>query len=131
MSKNSMCALKLAGGGLCVVAALALAMPASAQNVPHSLVASPDIYKVIAENDQYRVIEVTWKPGQRDVPHSHPASAVYYTMDCTLRGYGPNGALLGQSERKAGTAVVQPPIAAHAVENAGTSVCKLIMFEPK
>jgi hypothetical protein len=103
---------------------------AMAQGVPHSLVASPEIYKLIAENEQYRVIEVTWKPGQRDQFHAHPASAVYYLTDCNLRGYGPNG-VLGQRENKAGTAIVQAPIPSHSIENFGQSVCKLIMFEPK
>lgn len=99
--------------------------------VPHSLVASPDIYKVIAEDAQYRVIEVTWAPGQRDVQHSHPAAAVYYPMDCTLRQYAGNGAALGQRDIPAGTASVQRPVASHAVENVGSKTCKLVMFEPK
>lgn len=130
MSDRTMPAVRRAGKSLLALAALGVTVSAMAQTVPHSLVASPDIYKVIAENEQYRVIEVTWKPGQRDLFHSHPASAVYYPMDCTLRAYGPSG-VLGQRDNKAGTAVVQVPIANHAVENAGTSVCKLIMFEPK
>lgn len=104
---------------------------ATAQTVPHSLVASPEIYKVIAENNQYRVIEVTWKVGQRDAVHSHPMSAVYYPMDCTLRGFDASGTAIGQLLNPAGTAVVQAPIAAHSVENIGSSDCKLIMFEPK
>lgn len=104
---------------------------AIAQAVPHSLVASPDIYKVIAENDQYRVIEVTWKAGQQDKMHSHPASAVYYPMDCNLRGYGSAGTVVGERLNKAGTAIVQKPIPSHFVENIGQSTCKLIMFEPK
>ncbi len=103
---------------------------ALAQTFPHSLVASPDIYKVIAENAQYRVIEVNWQPGQRDVMHSHPASAVYYPMDCVLRGRAPNGATF-DGLATAGTARVQMPIAAHMVENTGTKECKVIMFEPK
>jgi hypothetical protein len=104
---------------------------AQAPTVPHSLAASPDIYKVIAENDKYRVIEATWQPGQRDKLHSHPDSAIYYPMDCMLRGYGANGELMGQSLRLAGSALVQIPIPAHSVENAGTTPCKLVMFEPK
>lgn len=111
---------------LALVAGSALAQP-----VPHSLVASPDIYKVIAENDKYRVIEVTWQPGQRDKMHSHPDSAVYYPMDCMLRAFGGNGELIGQRLALAGTAVVQMAIPAHSVENAGTTTCKLVMFEPK
>lgn len=99
--------------------------------VPHSLVASPDIYKVIAEDARYRVIEVTWAPGQRDVQHSHPASAVYYPMDCTLRQFGGDGTVLGQRDIPAGAALVQGPVPSHAIQNAGTKTCKLIMFEPK
>jgi hypothetical protein len=120
--------------GAVVTAWTALAMmsvQAQAPAVPHALVASPDIYKVIAENDKYRVIEVTWKPGQRDKLHSHPDSAIYYPMDCMLRAFGGNGELIGQSLRLAGTAVVQIAIPAHSVENAGTAPCKLVMFEPK
>lgn len=109
---------------------LGTAGTALAQTVPHSLVASPDIYKVIAENAQYRVIEVTWQPGQRDVMHSHPASGVYYPMDCSLRLHAPNGATL-DGLPTAGKALVQMPIAAHMVENTGATACKLIMFEPK
>lgn len=116
---------------LAVPAALLATGVAGAQAVPHSLVASPDIYKVLAENEQYRVIEVTWQPGQRDEVHSHPASAVYYLMDCTLRGYDGKGKLLGERAVKAGAAIVQAPIAAHMLENAGPQPCKLIMFEPR
>lgn len=117
--------------GLFVLTMLGTTGFAVAQAVPHSLVASPDIYKVIAENEQYRVIEVTWKPGQRDQVHSHPASAVYYPMDCTLRGFDSSGTAIGSRENRAGTAIVQPPIPAHSVENVGKVDCRLIMFEPK
>lgn len=99
--------------------------------VPHSLAASPDIYKVVAEDARYRVIEVTWAPGQRDVQHSHPASAVYYLMDCSLAQYRADGTLLAQRDAPAGFAIVQPPIASHSIQNVGTKPCKLIMFEPK
>lgn len=40
-----------------------------------SYVASPDVYKVIAESNNTRVILATWKPGQRDAWHSHPPAA--------------------------------------------------------
>src|SRR4051794_40606952 len=41
-------------------------LAASAQNAPLSYVANPGVYKVLAENDQFRVVLATWKPGQRD-----------------------------------------------------------------
>lgn len=131
MSNSAVRVVRFVSCSLFALTALGATGTAIAQPVPHSLVASPDIYKVIAEDDHYRVIEVTWAPGQRDHAHSHPASAVYYPMDCTLRGYGPTGAALGEATRKAGTAIVQKPIPSHSVQNVGPSACRLIMFEPK
>ena len=124
-------AVRFASRTLFSAAVLGLSSAALAQAIPLSLAASPDIYKVIAENDQYRIVEVTWKPGQRDKAHSHPMSGVYNPMDCTLRAYGPEGQLMGERSVKAGSAAMQAPIPGHSVENAGTSVCKVIMFEPK
>lgn len=72
--------------------ALALHLPVQAQDVPRSFDASPDVYKVIGENDQYRVIAATWAPGQRDNWHSHGAVvAVYALTDCTVRPHTPDG----------------------------------------
>ena len=121
----------LAGTCLLLAAMAGVSGNATAQSAPHSLVASPDIYKVIAEGAQYRVIEVTWAPGQRDQPHSHPASAVYYPMDCSLGPIGQDGAVLRRLDIPSGSAIVQAPIASHTMQNLGTKACKLIMFEPK
>lgn len=97
--------------------------------LPRSFVASPDIYKVIAQSDQYKVIAVTWKPGQKDVLHSHPANAVYYLTDCSLRVHAPDGTYRDVQPR-AGAAIVQQPIPGPVLENTGAADCRLIMFEP-
>lgn len=102
---------------------------AHAQQPPRSFVASPDIYKVLAENEQYKVIAVTWKPGQKDVLHSHPANAVYYLTDCSLRIQAQDGSFR-EVKPKAGAAIVQASIAGHVLENVGLTECRLIMFEP-
>ena len=115
--------LVLASASFVVVATV------QAQQLPRSFVASPDIYKVIAQNDQYKVIAVTWKPGQKDSLHSHPASAVYYLSDCSLRIYAQDGSAR-EAQPKAGAAIVQVAIAGHVLENIGSSDCRLIMFEP-
>ena len=118
--------------GLCALASglLSVSAAAVAQTAPLSIAASPEIYKVVAENEKYRVIAVTWAPGQKDAMHSHPDSAVYVLTDCSLRYTLPNGSTRVGSP-PAGYAAVQAPIEAHAVENVGKSDCKLIMFEPK
>ena len=119
----------LAGTIAALVLAGTLPGPAVAQGPPRSFDASPDVYNVIAQNAQYRVIAVSWKPGQRDRLHSHPASAVYYLTDCSLRIHLPDGSYR-DGQPKAGAAIVQQPIAGHILENTGTSDCKLVMFEP-
>ena len=113
-----------------VLAAATAAGPLQAQTVPRSFEASPDIYKVIAESDQMRIIKVAWKPGQKDKFHSHPAAGTYFLTSCSLRFEFPDGSKR-DSAQAAGTASARPPIASHAVENIGQSDCELIMFEPK
>jgi len=39
--------------------------PASAEDAPRSYVASPEVYKVIADNGKTKVILATWPPGKR------------------------------------------------------------------
>jgi beta-alanine degradation protein BauB len=115
------------------IAALAFtaALPVAAQApLPRSFEASPDIYKVIAENPKYRVIQVVWKPGQKDVAHGHPDNAVYYLSDCSMRLTAADGSTRDVNPR-AGYAVVQNPIPNHVVENTGSADCRLIMFEPR
>lgn len=102
---------------------------ALAQDLPRSFQASPDVYKVIAESAQYRVIAATWKPGQRDQMHMHPGSATYFLTDCSVLLHGPDGTMKHHLLFP-GMAIVQPPIAGHSVENFGKSDCKVIMFEP-
>jgi beta-alanine degradation protein BauB len=119
-----------------LLATLAVALSASvvigsahAQPLPRSFAASPDIYKVLAQNEQFKVINVTWKPGQKDVLHSHPANAVYYLTDCSLRIHAQDGSTR-DGQPKAGAAIVQAPIPGHVIENIGANDCRLIMFEP-
>jgi hypothetical protein len=107
-----------------------LAGPLQAQTMPRSFEASPDVYKVIAESDQMRIIKVAWKPGQKDRFHSHPAAGTYFLTSCSLRFEFPDGSKR-DSTQAAGTASARPPIASHAVENIGQSDCELVMFEPK
>jgi mannose-6-phosphate isomerase-like protein (cupin superfamily) len=131
MSNSSSTALKASFlGGLFAMTMLGVLGNALAQSVPHSFIASPDVYKVIAENEQYRVVAVTWKPGQRDAWHSHPVAAVYNLTDCNMRVYTPDGKSR-DSNTKVGASRVNPPVPSHSLENVGQTECRLIIFEPK
>ena len=50
--------------------------PSFAENAPPGPEVSPDVYKIRGENDQWRVMEATWQPGQEDNFHYHPADRV-------------------------------------------------------
>ena len=114
--------------GLFACTALFVVRPASADDVPRSYIASPDVYKVIAENNKTRVILATWKPGQRDAWHSHPVTGVYYLTDCEARIYSPDGKFVDFSH-KAGFAVVQAAIPSHSFENRSSADCRMTIFE--
>jgi len=93
--------------------------------------ASPDIYKVIAENDKMRVILATWPAGSKDNMHSHPKSfAIYRLKDCDNRITKADGTFK-VNHLKAGTAVVKDPVKAHVPENIGTTACQNVLVELK
>ena len=100
-----------------------------AQEAPRSYVASPDIYKVVAQNDQYVVIVATWAPGQRDILHSHPAGGGYYLTDCKSRNTVADGKSR-EGEPKAGLGFTFRPVT-HYVQNIGDSECKMVIVEQK
>ncbi len=115
------------------VAALALASAATfaqANPAPPSTTASPDVYKVLAENARFRIVQVTWAPGQKDLPHSHPESGAYFLDSCQLRFFNADGST-NDTRPLAGHSVVQGAIASHAVQNIGTAPCRIVMFEAK
>ena len=106
---------------------------ASGETAPSAPDASPDVYRVIAENDQWRVMEATWQPGQVDNLHSHPADRVsLFTTDCKLRLTKADGSYRDANPR-AGTAKVRTaePEPAHTATNIGDEVCVMTIVELK
>ena len=117
---------------LVVAAGLATPVPVLAQNPPPSYIAAPDVYKLIAENDQFRVILATWKPGQRDAWHSHagPLAAYRLATDCKARIHTPDGKIRDVSG-KAGEVNFNPSVASHSYENVETTECRSLLVERK
>ena len=113
--------------------ALMSAQPSFAQDAPPGPEAAPDVYKTLAENDQWRVIEGTWQPGQEDNFHSHPADRVSLIQtDCKLHISKPDGTFR-VGEPKAGKVIVRTgkPVASHKAKNIGESVCVIRIVELK
>lgn len=68
--------LPLAGAAVLLVTSLASAQDAT--------VADPDHYKVEVENDQVRIVRVSYGPGERSVMHEHPAHVAVILGDDQL-----------------------------------------------
>lgn len=115
-----------------LVAAGALAAPltVSAQDAPLSYKASPEVYKLLAENENFRVILQTSKPGQKDAWHSHSALVTYRLSDCTSRLHLPDGKSTDAS-RKRGDIAFLPTVKSHSFENTGKTVCEALIIERK
>jgi len=119
-----------------LVSTVSLAMGTStvlAGNAPIASEASPQVYKVIAENDEWRVLEGTWQPGQEDNFHSHTADRVsIFPMDCDLRLTKPDGTFK-DVHPKAGKAKVRTgkPMPSHKAKNIGNKPCTLMIVELK
>jgi hypothetical protein len=115
---------------VCSLTLLGLPLANQADDVPLSFHANPDVYKVLAENDEMRVVLATWKPGQKDKSHSHPMAAVYTLKDCQARIVTPDGKVKEVSNT-AGTARVNPEVKSHTFENTGKTECQQVLVERK
>jgi hypothetical protein len=119
-------------GTLLAVVLMGLGCSASAaQTAEPTYKADPDTYKLIHEDDNYRVIEANHKKGVRDKEHGHPVPFVVVNLDdCKIRLYGPDGKSV-DSVSKAGSVQVLPAISSHSAENIGDADCKQIFVEKK
>jgi hypothetical protein len=104
---------------------------AVAQNAPPTYQGDPDVYKVIFEDQNFRVIASTRKKGVHDKVHSHPIPSVIYNVnDCVTRLYAADGKTMDITS-KAGTATPVPVTASHSAENIGPTDCDSIFVERK
>jgi len=121
----------MVSAGIGLMMTLGIPVISQAGDVKPDYEASPDIYKVIAENDQMRVIVATWQPGTKDNMHSHPkAFAIYRLNDCDNKITNADGTFK-VNHLKAGTAVIKDPVKAHVLENIGTTACMNVLVELK
>lgn len=75
-----------------IATVLVTATVAFAQNAPPTYQADPDVYKVIFEDQNFRVIATNRKKGVHDKEHVHPAPSVVYNItDCATKTYTPDG----------------------------------------
>jgi hypothetical protein len=99
-------------------------------NAPLSYIADPQVYHLLKENDQFRVILAKRPPGHKDAWHSHSALALYNLTDCEGHLFTPDGKVINV-KGKAGTVVLNPATPSHAADNTGSSECDQLIVERK
>ncbi len=90
---------------------------------------SPNIYKVLLDNDQVRVLDIHLQPGDKSPMHSHPNSVVYTVSGGTVRFTAEDG--------KTNEATLKPgecqwrPAEKHEPQNVGKTEVHAIQIELK
>jgi quercetin dioxygenase-like cupin family protein len=89
----------------------------------------PKHYKVEFENDQVRVLRITYGPGEKSVMHEHPANVAVFLTDGQGKFTLPDGTTKDVTF-KAGTAQWDTG-GKHLPENTGDKGFELIVVEQK
>jgi quercetin dioxygenase-like cupin family protein len=105
---------------------LASAAPASAQD-PVKVDAKH--YKVEFENDQVRVLRITYGPHEKSVMHEHPDAVAIFLTDGQAKFTLPDGTSQ-VPEMKAHT-TLWTPAGKHLPENTGDKPFELVLVEMK
>ena len=91
---------------------------------------SPDVYKVLLENEDVKVLEVTFEPGQSDNMHQHGVMTIYGITGGKLQGTSPDGTV-NENEVPNGFVGHRNTITTHQMKNIGDNTVKVILFEHK
>ena len=112
-----------------IILSLILAVLGTAAHAQDPVKTSPQLYKVLLENDQVRVLEWRLKPGEKEPMHSHPPGVVYELSSSKLRITTPDGKT-EESTGRAGDTFWRGPTT-HAIENVGDTEAHAIAIDVK
>ena len=104
----------------------AAAVPARAQD---AVKVDPKHYKVEFENDQVRVLRITYGPHEKSVMHEHPGSVAVFLTDAQTKFTLPDGKT--QDAPTKGGTTMWTPAGKHLPENTGAKPFELILVEMK
>ena len=105
---------------------VASALPAKAQD---AVKADPKHYKVEFENDQVRVLRITYGPHEKSVMHAHPPSFAIYMTDGLVKMTLPDGKTMDSTAKAGGTQ--WDPGGVHLPENMSDKPFTVILVEMK
>ena len=89
----------------------------------------PKHYKVEFENDQVRVLRITYGPGEKSVMHEHPDAFAVYLTDVQVKFTFPDGKT--QETTPTAGMTMWTPAGKHLPENIGDKPLELILVEMK
>lgn len=95
-----------------------------------ALIASPDIYTLLLENEHVRVLEYLIEPGEREAWHTHPPKAIYVASGGKLRITTEDGNSFVVDENT-GDAAWMSAVGRHYGENVGTTPIRIVLMEVK
>lgn len=116
----------ITGLAILVTTAFLIGAATSAQDAAK---VDPKHYKVVLENDQVRVLRISYGPHEKSVMHSHPPGVVVYLTDARGKFTLPGGKTQ-DAVTKAGT-VVWTDGTTHMPENTGDKAFEVIQVELK
>jgi len=112
-----------------VLAFFAVIIMSNTSNAQDPVKVDPKHYKVEFENDQVRVLRITYAPGEKGVMHSHPEGMVIFLSDANGKFTFPDGKTENRDFKKGFFSWV--PAETHQGENVGDEPFEVIQIEMK
>jgi len=91
---------------------------------------SPEVYKVLLDNEDVKVLEVTFQPGQSDELHRHNVMTFYAIQGGKMQVTLPDGTVK-ENEIPTGRTGHRKTITTHQVKNMGENTVKVIVVDHK
>lgn len=107
----------------------ALGFAVAQETTQDPVIISPQYYTVRFENDTVRVLEYRFKPGEKEVMHTHPPGVVHYLSEARFRIVSPDGST-SDATVTAGE-VAWRELTSHAAENIGSTEAHAFAVELK
>jgi beta-alanine degradation protein BauB len=113
-----------------LLATVGFAISSRGTTVQDPVKQSPQLYKVLLENDQVRVLEYRLKPGEKEPMHTHTVGLVYIFGDAKMRTTYPDGRSDETSGGGGGEAHWRVPVT-HALQNIGNTEAHALAIDVK
>jgi len=88
---------------------------------------SPDLYKMLSDTLNLRILEATYRPGDSSIMHAHPDFALYVLQGSTVELTAEDGSKQNIEFTKDMAVVL--PASTHSAKNVGRNTLRLVVVE--